>query len=360
MEARVTNYRRLSAIVLIAGITLGIAAARSSTIAAQQPNPQTVTPGTAAIWTDQAQYNIGDSITICYRVPTSGNITITDYPPDGSSQVIYSGPSNGTEGCVLGTVIPPAGTECIRLTYTQPSGAAGQAQTCFTVIGSAPPPTPSTGVNIYTDRTSYQSGDRFTTCYTVPAPGPVVILDTIATGATDTFASGYDDGTGGCVPGTIGGTPGTECLTLIYTYPPTGVELTDQTCFAVGGAAAASWTNVGSALIEASGNWWYSQPIQFGPTPTYVRVTSGNCEDSPNSVAAWESAYVYQGVSSAGIETWTGDLLPVGLTTTASVYVSGLARLTRPVSSNPVTQVDLTLYNIPAQYQGIRLNICLR
>jgi hypothetical protein len=105
-------------------------------IAAQQVG--TVQPGSAAIFTDKQQYNIGDAIQVCYRIPIAGFITITDLPSSQQTQIFYQGPSAGTGGCLPGIITPPAGNECLILTYPL-AGGSGRTQTCFYVNGPIPP-----------------------------------------------------------------------------------------------------------------------------------------------------------------------------------------------------------------------------
>jgi hypothetical protein len=83
-----------------------------------------------SITTDQPQYAIGAPIRICYTVPGPGPITITDLQADGSSHVLLSTVDDGTGWCFGATITPPAGSECLRLTY-----GGGSAQTCFQVGG---------------------------------------------------------------------------------------------------------------------------------------------------------------------------------------------------------------------------------
>jgi hypothetical protein len=116
-------------------VLLAIAAVAPS-VSAQQP--ETVQPGTAAIFTDKQQYTIGDAIQVCYRIPIAGYITITDLPSSQQTQVFYQGPSAGTGGCLPGTITPPAGNECLILTYPL-AGGTGRTQTCFYVNGPIPP-----------------------------------------------------------------------------------------------------------------------------------------------------------------------------------------------------------------------------
>jgi hypothetical protein len=324
-----------------------------------QVEPQIV-PGTAAIWTDQSQYQVGQSIQYCYRIPIAGPVTITDILADGTSRPLFNGFSvANTPVCQTGVVTPPVGTECLRLTYPL-LGGNGQTQTCFQVVGQMPPPPPPGNLAIYTDRASYRIGDPIQVCYRVPAPGPITIIDMLANGQTQTFLSGYDDGTGGCQGGTVTPPAGVECMTITYTYP-NGSQTSAQTCFTVIGVTPppppSGWTFLGSANVDASGNWNFTQQTQVAPSLTYVRITNSSCDGSPASNLVWESNLQRLSTSSR-VSIWAGELEPVGLASSSGGV--GSALLARPVSFNPPTQVDLALFNVGLVYQGTQLNACVR
>jgi hypothetical protein len=188
---------------------------------------QSVEPGSAAIWTDKRFYNIGDPIQYCFRIPIAGVVTITDFPADGTQRIIFNQSVNTTQFCQEGTVTPPSGHECLRLSYPL-FGGRGQTQTCFTVLGSLPPPS---ALAIYTDRQTYFQGDPIDVCYRVPAPGPIRITDQINENTPTTFFQGYDDGTGGCIPGVITPPSGNECMVIFFTYIADGRTETARTCF---------------------------------------------------------------------------------------------------------------------------------
>jgi hypothetical protein len=340
-------------------LVLAVAAAGSRTSAAQDPNLQTVQPGTAAIWTDQSQYQVGSSIEYCFRIPIAGQVTITDILADGTSRVIFSGfgPAN-TPVCQTGVITPPEGTECLRLTYPL-LGGNGQTQTCFSVVGGEPPPPPG-NLAIFTDRTRYRIGDLIRGCYTVPGPGPITIIDMLPDGQTQVLIHGYDDGTGACHTGTVTPPPGIECLTLQYTYP-SGMEAAAQACFEVIGTTPpppSDWFNVGSALVDESGNWNYNEAIQINTTYTYVQVNSGDCGATTTSNLVWESNLQRQPQSNVGVDVWAGNLDPVGLSVSSGG--GGYATISRPVTANPTTQANLTLHNVGTIYNGTRLNVCFR
>jgi hypothetical protein len=123
-------------LALLALFVLLVFATAVPNTAAQQVS--TVQPGTAAIFTDKAVYNLGDAIQVCYRIPSAGFITILDLPSSQQTQVFYQGPSAGTGGCLPGTITPPAGHECLILSYPL-AGGTGRTQTCFYVNGPVPP-----------------------------------------------------------------------------------------------------------------------------------------------------------------------------------------------------------------------------
>ena len=129
--------RSLVTLAIVAALALGALGARAPGASAQQVT--TVQPVAASITTDRQQYNINDPITVCYRVPVPGYITITDLPSSQQTQVFYQGPSAGTGTCLPGRITPPAGNECLILSYPLPGGGTGQTQTCFLVLGPPPP-----------------------------------------------------------------------------------------------------------------------------------------------------------------------------------------------------------------------------
>jgi len=213
--------RRIVPMILLAMAVAGAAAFARQTEAQQT----TVQPGTAAIWTDQSSYDVGASIQVCWRIPIAGQITISNIPP-GSQPTFYSGDSMGTQSCLPGTITPPAGQQCQRLQYPL-FGGQGQTQTCSTVSGGGPGPG---ALRIYTDRQFYNGGDSIHVRCRVPQPGQIRIIDQIEEDTPTTFFSGYDDGTGGCIPGTITPPTGRECMTIVFTYP-NGQQANAETCF---------------------------------------------------------------------------------------------------------------------------------
>jgi hypothetical protein len=220
---------RISALMVAIGVLAFMAAG---------VHPAQAQTGALSITTDRSQYQQGNSIRICYRVAAPGPFTITDTQADGRSHVFFSGVDDGTGGCLGGTVTPPFGTECLSISASGPFG--GSAQTCFQVGGAPPPgpciqiypPPPGCGASISTDQSQYSVGSPIRICYNVPGPGPFTITDNQADGSSHPFFSGVDDGTGGCLGGTVTPPLGTECMQLNASG---GAGGNAQTCFQVTG-----------------------------------------------------------------------------------------------------------------------------
>jgi hypothetical protein len=94
--------------------------------------------GQLSIHTDRSWYHFGDPIRICYSVPTAGYMQILDQQ-GGSQHIIRSGYDNGYGDCFYGYVTPPAGFECLRLTFWFPWGGSDTRTTCFSVYSWFPP-----------------------------------------------------------------------------------------------------------------------------------------------------------------------------------------------------------------------------
>ena len=86
-------------------------------------------------------------------------------------------------------------------------------------------------VSITTDQSQYIPGSSMKVCYTVAGPGLFTITDMQANGSSHVFFTGIDDGTGGCLGGTVTPPAGTECLSIVAQGGGGGSA---QTCFQVG------------------------------------------------------------------------------------------------------------------------------
>ena len=136
----------------------------------------TVTGGPGSV------HAIGEPIQICYTVPGSGRVSITDILPDGRTQVLLSGYDDGTGGCFWATITPPAGTECLRLDYATSAGS-GSTQTCFQVVATTPPSQPC--IQIYPPPPGCESPGQPITSHGGPVRDYVSLIDNLrAAGAT--------------------------------------------------------------------------------------------------------------------------------------------------------------------------------
>lgn len=87
-----------------------------------------------AIWTDQSQYNVGDSAQICYSVPFPAYFQIVDTEADGTTNVIDQGNDDGSGGCFNVTVTTPTGTETVELDVYQNGSVYQSAVAQFQVM----------------------------------------------------------------------------------------------------------------------------------------------------------------------------------------------------------------------------------
>lgn len=116
------------------------------------PGPAPSTPSVPLrIWSDRGGYHPGDTVKFCYDVPGPGAVRITDISPDGAEQTVVEQDDDGSGDCFAGTIIPPAGDECLRLEF---SGAAGDgtARSCWQVLAdgdSAPADAATPSVSVW-------------------------------------------------------------------------------------------------------------------------------------------------------------------------------------------------------------------
>jgi predicted secreted protein len=122
------------------------------------------------------------------------------------------------------------------------------------------------------------------------------------------------------------------------------------------GPAPSDWTEIGSQSVTGS-SWNYDGQDFLDPSATFLRVRAGGCEGDPGAFAM--EANLQRQDTGAGLDVWEGTLHLVG--TAAGVNsVVGHARLSRPVTLNPITQVDVTLFNLTGVLRGAELFVCVR
>lgn len=92
--------------------------------------------GFSALVSDHTTYQKGDQARVCWLMPASGKMTLTDHDSANAALVLKSGDDNGS-GCLNGKV-STVGHACLTLDYDTERGA-GSEQTCFDVIDGAAP-----------------------------------------------------------------------------------------------------------------------------------------------------------------------------------------------------------------------------
>jgi hypothetical protein len=139
-------------------------------------------------------------------------------------------------------------------------------------------------LRISTDKAQYAIDEPIRFCYTVPAPGEIAVIDSLANGQRTTLLAGFDDGRGDCITGTVTPPAGRECLRIRYFFADGG-SWSRQTCFDVLGAPAASGpppppTGMGGRAID----WGYSPGEHRGSTGQRYAYT---CPPNGTLGAVW-------------------------------------------------------------------------
>jgi hypothetical protein len=95
-------------------------------------------PGGVHSTTDSPVYAVGDTLHLCYQVPSAGTVTVTDLTPDRAKAVLFSSPDGGSGDCRDATITPPTGKECLQVDFTadDPTSAVpeGTDTTCFQTL----------------------------------------------------------------------------------------------------------------------------------------------------------------------------------------------------------------------------------
>lgn len=122
-------------------------------------------------------------------------------------------------------------------------------------------------------------------------------------------------------------------------------------------ALAPGWTTTGTQMITGV-SWNFDTQASLSPDQLTVRVTSGACGDDPAQTLVWESTLQRAQTTGIGVDVYTGELTPLGLAVSSGG--SGHARLTRPVTLNPTSQIDLTLFQLSLAQVSTPLTVCFR
>jgi hypothetical protein len=186
-----------------------------------------------AIWTDQSEYSIGETLRYCVTLPGPGQVEVRDNLPNGQSNVIASWYDNGSGGCSTGTVTPPTGRECLQVIYraNYDYGQSYSTQTCFIVRGSSSYPSIA-NARVWTNKSSYRIGENGKLCWDVSQPGWIVITDT-GPGGYSTVPVSRNVGAGrDCVTVTFGPPVGTDTL-LLTLYQGNAVIASDTSTYSM-------------------------------------------------------------------------------------------------------------------------------
>jgi hypothetical protein len=136
MAARARGYRTASIVsamrVFILALVLAVGA-----LGLPVAGTPAFAGGFSALVTDRSTYQKGDQARLCWLMPASGKMTLTDHDPANAALVLKSGDDNGS-GCLNGKV-STLGHACMTLDYTTERGE-GSEQACFDVIDGAAPP----------------------------------------------------------------------------------------------------------------------------------------------------------------------------------------------------------------------------
>jgi hypothetical protein len=127
----------------------------------------------------------------------------------------------------------------------------------------------------------------------------------------------------------------------------------------VGGVASPPWTDLGSQRVTGD-TWNFDGQDYVDASATFLRVRAGGCEGEPGAftMEANLQREGYQDVG-AGLDVWDGLLHLTGTAAGVDSAV-GHAQLSRPVTLNPLTQIDVTLFGLTGVLRGANLHVCVR
>ena len=135
---------------------------------------------------------------------------------------------------------------------------------------------------------------------------------------------------------------------------PSSVSLEQP--MAVGGFAPL-WSELGSQTVTGE-SWNFDSQAFMDPSQTFIRVRAGGCEGEAGAFTI-EGNLHQQDPEGLGLDVWAGPLHLVGSAAGVGSAV-GHARLSRPVTLNPITQIDVTLFGLTGVLRGADLFVCAR
>src|SRR5689334_8206703 len=103
------------------------------------------------------------------------------------------------------------------------------------------------------------------------------------------------------------------------------------------------WTDLGSQAVTGD-SWNFDSQNTIDLSRTFLRVRAGGCYGEAGAFAMAANLQ-RQDTGGVGLDVWSGVLQLEGTAAGVDSAV-GHARLSRPVTLNPITQIDVTLFGL--------------
>jgi hypothetical protein len=253
------------------------------------PVPPTPVPPTPApqihvgLTTDRTQYQVGDTVQLCYTISQPGHVHVAIALPDGSASVVLDQDETGN-GCIASPAGLPTGTHRATLSFSQNGQFVTSASTTYTVIAAVCGTTAGQHCTaIWTDKSQYTVGETASICYSVAQPGPFRIID-FPPGQNGTVtAQSTDDGTGGCFNANITPPTGTERVRIELLSGTSVISSAETTFQVVSGSVSTGLTTTGPAWIPGEStlaNAGIANGTVIGPV-TVTATTPGGLNTAP-------------------------------------------------------------------------------
>ncbi len=130
-----------------------------------------------SIGTDKSQYTVGDSITITFSVSQPAQITIVDFLPDGSYQLLPLGHLAAGVHSIAATIVKPTGTERLELQAVSETGEIASTSTSFLVVSEDVYFPNRFEATISTDKQTYMVDETITITITLSGDAQVELID---------------------------------------------------------------------------------------------------------------------------------------------------------------------------------------
>jgi predicted secreted protein len=153
---------------------------------------------------------------------------------------------------------------------------------------------------------------------------------------------------------------GQTTMQLIYSRPfePSLPPARTRTFTIVVNQPVSPWTEIGSLTVVGD-TWNFDGQAALDPDKTFLRVRAGGCEGEPGAFTMDGNLHQEDPEGEVGLDVWAGVLHLVG--TAAGVNSAmGHARISRTVTLNAVSQIDVTLFGLTGVLRGADLSVCVR